>query len=136
MMLLETELSSNPTLQTESQSSNLESKISELHTMDEINYNSVIEEQIANIPQTNIGELSRQIQNKLDELRKQQYNGDTSSLPKFFTPERGDLDSSIKGDILSVKNPNSGFIKAKTISEIIIDEYAVKGNNCKIETIE
>ena len=50
--------------------------------------------------------------------------------------EYSDVKATIKGDILSVKNPNSGFIKAKTISEIIIDEYAVKGNNCKIETIE
>lgn len=50
--------------------------------------------------------------------------------------EYSDVQAVIKGDILSVKNPAGGFIKADSIGEIILDENQLPGANCKITCAE
>ncbi len=50
--------------------------------------------------------------------------------------EYSDVQAVIKGDILSVKNPDGGFIKADSIGEIILDENQLPGANCKITCAE
>ena len=48
--------------------------------------------------------------------------------------EYSDVKADIKGSIVSVKNPRSGYIRAGAIGEIILDEHCVKDGTCKIET--
>ena len=48
--------------------------------------------------------------------------------------EYSDVKADIKGCIVSVKNPRSGYIRAGAIGEIILDEHRVKDGTCKIET--
>ena len=48
--------------------------------------------------------------------------------------EYSDVKADIKGSIVSVKNPRSGYIRAGAIGEIILDEHRVKDGTCKIET--
>lgn len=47
--------------------------------------------------------------------------------------EYSSVDANIVSNIDSIKNPISGYIKAKHVDEIIIDENKVEGSNCKIE---
>lgn len=44
------------------------------------------------------------------------------------------LEATINGNIVSVKNPTGGFIKADHIGEIILDENCKNPEGCKIET--
>lgn len=46
--------------------------------------------------------------------------------------EYSDVQATIKGNIVSVKNPTIGYIKADSIGEVIIDENCEKGADCKI----
>lgn len=46
--------------------------------------------------------------------------------------EYSDVKADIKGSIISVKNPRSGYINADGIGEIILDEHCVKGGTCQI----
>ncbi|EKO3956938.1 DUF3737 family protein [Vibrio fluvialis] len=48
--------------------------------------------------------------------------------------EYATLNAEIISDIMSVKNPLSGYIKARSIGDIIIDENSRDSNACKIET--
>lgn len=50
-----------------------------------------------------------------------------------FAFEYSSLKATITNEIISVKNPLKGYIKASSIKEIIIDEN-IKKNKCKIET--
>lgn len=46
--------------------------------------------------------------------------------------ERSEVEATVKGNIISVKNPLKGFVKADSIDEIIVeDEFE---NLCSIET--
>jgi hypothetical protein len=45
--------------------------------------------------------------------------------------EKSDVRATVKGEIISVKNPVSGFVHADSIGEIIIDDTA-KGSSCEI----
>ncbi len=47
--------------------------------------------------------------------------------------ENSAVEARIKGEIVSVKNPNSGFVKADSIGEIIWDEKHMKNSTCKVE---
>lgn len=47
--------------------------------------------------------------------------------------ENSDVTATVKGHIVSVKNPISGSVKADSIGELIMDEYS-KGSTCKIIT--
>lgn len=40
----------------------------------------------------------------------------------------------IRGHVHSIKNPRSGLIKVGSVGQIIIDEYALEPNDCKIVT--
>ena len=46
--------------------------------------------------------------------------------------EYSSVQATVKGHITSVKNPRSGFIKADSIGEVIIDENIKKPGNCEI----
>lgn len=46
--------------------------------------------------------------------------------------ENSDVTASIKGEVLSVKNPVHGRIEAGRIGEIILDEYRWPGADCEI----
>lgn len=46
--------------------------------------------------------------------------------------EYSEVEADVCSDILSVKNPISGYIHAKSIGEIILDEYQKPGANCQI----
>ncbi len=48
--------------------------------------------------------------------------------------EYSTLEAEINSDILSVKNPKSGHIKARSIGEIIMDEHCITPGACRIET--
>ncbi len=48
--------------------------------------------------------------------------------------ERSEVKATVKGDIISVKNPICGYIKADSIGEIIIDGTLPEESTCKIET--
>jgi len=48
--------------------------------------------------------------------------------------EYSSVQASIKGSVVSVKNPSSGLIQADSIGEIIIDENIKEPANCKIIT--
>ncbi len=50
--------------------------------------------------------------------------------------EYATLEAEIVSDIISVKNPKAGHIKAKAIGEIIIDEHCQNPGGCVIETQE
>ncbi len=50
--------------------------------------------------------------------------------------ENSSVEATVKGNILSVKNPETGFIKADSISEIILDKHLRPGADCKIETAQ
>lgn len=50
--------------------------------------------------------------------------------------ERSSVQAVVKGDIISVKNPISGFINADSIGEIIFDEKHRISSACKIETVK
>lgn len=50
--------------------------------------------------------------------------------------EYSEVQAVIKGDILSIKNPAGGFIKADNIGEIILDENKFSGAACKIMCAE
>ena len=47
--------------------------------------------------------------------------------------ERSDVCATIKGNILSVKNPISGYISADSIGEIVIDPEFVENMRCQIK---
>jgi len=47
--------------------------------------------------------------------------------------ENSEVRATVNGDIVSVKNPVSGFVKADSIGEIIWDEKHKKASTCKIE---
>ena len=47
--------------------------------------------------------------------------------------EYSEVEATVKGNILSVKNPASGYIKADSIGEIIL-ENSVMETTCRIET--
>ena len=47
--------------------------------------------------------------------------------------EYSSVQATVKGHITSVKNPRSGFIKADSIGEVIIDENIKKPGNCEIQ---
>ncbi len=47
--------------------------------------------------------------------------------------ENSSVKATIKGEIVSVKNPNEGFVKADKIGEIIWDEKHLKYSTCKVE---
>lgn len=46
--------------------------------------------------------------------------------------EHSSVRADIKGDILSIKNPASGYIKARSIGDIIIDEHCRNPGACEI----
>jgi hypothetical protein len=48
--------------------------------------------------------------------------------------EYSSVQATVKGHIVSVKNPRSGFIKAGSIGEVILDENAKAPGNCQIST--
>ena len=50
--------------------------------------------------------------------------------------EYSDVKADIKGSIVSVKNPHSGYIRAGAIGEIILDEYQATDGTCKITTVK
>lgn len=50
--------------------------------------------------------------------------------------EYSDVKAGIKGEIVSVKNPSSGYIHAEKIGEIILDEHRVKDGTCEIKTLK
>lgn len=47
--------------------------------------------------------------------------------------ENSEVRATVNGDIVSIKNPVSGFVKADSIGEIIWDEKHKKASTCKIE---
>ena len=47
--------------------------------------------------------------------------------------EDSDLEATIKGGIVSIKNPSSGHIRVDSVGEIIIDEFQKAPADCKIE---
>ena len=47
--------------------------------------------------------------------------------------EYSSVQATVKGHITSVKNPRSGFIKADSIGEVIIDENIKQPGNCEIQ---
>lgn len=47
--------------------------------------------------------------------------------------ENSSVEATVIGNIVSVKNPNAGYIKADSIGEIIWDEKHQKNSTCKIE---
>lgn len=49
--------------------------------------------------------------------------------------ENSSVKATVKGDIVSVKNPVSGFVRADSIGDIIWDEKHLKSSTCKIETV-
>ncbi len=50
--------------------------------------------------------------------------------------ERSSVEADIRGNIVSVKNPVSGYIKADSIGEIIFDEKHKISSTCKVEIKE
>ena len=50
--------------------------------------------------------------------------------------ERSDVRATVRGDIVSVKNPVSGYIRADNIGEIILDDEFKSVSKCKIEHLE
>lgn len=50
--------------------------------------------------------------------------------------EYSDVKADIKGSIVSVKNPHSGYICAGAIGEIILDKYQAADSTCKITTVK
>lgn len=48
--------------------------------------------------------------------------------------ERSEVIATVKGDIMSVKNPISGSIRADSIGEVILDGTLPNGSDCRIET--
>jgi hypothetical protein len=50
--------------------------------------------------------------------------------------ERSSVEADIRGNIVSVKNPVSGYIKADSIGEIIFDEKHKISSTCKVEINE
>ena len=50
-----------------------------------------------------------------------------------FSFEYSSVKATINGNIISVKNPKSGFIYADYIEEVILDENLVSGSNCNIK---
>ena len=48
--------------------------------------------------------------------------------------EYSSVQATVKGHIVSVKNPRSGYIKAGSIGEVILDENAKAPGNCQIST--
>lgn len=51
-----------------------------------------------------------------------------------FSFEYSSVKATINGNIISVKNPKSGFIYADSIEEVILDENLLPGSNCNIKT--
>jgi len=47
--------------------------------------------------------------------------------------EYSSVEATVRGNITSVKNPRSGFIKADSIGEVIIDQNLKKPGNCEIQ---
>ncbi len=47
--------------------------------------------------------------------------------------ENSSVKATIKGELVSVKNPNTGFVKADKIGEIIWDEKHLKNSTCVVE---
>src|SRR5574344_703932 len=48
--------------------------------------------------------------------------------------EYSDVRATVKGNIVSVKNPRTGFIKADSIGSVILDENIKAPGDCRIET--
>ena len=49
--------------------------------------------------------------------------------------EYSDVDADIVSDIVSIRNPKSGRIRAPHIGEIILDEHCINPGECKIEVL-
>ncbi|MFM2482541.1 DUF3737 family protein [Celerinatantimonas sp. YJH-8] len=49
--------------------------------------------------------------------------------------EYSDVKADIVSDIISVRNPKSGYIRAQNIGEIIIDEHCINPGKCQIEVL-
>ena len=50
-----------------------------------------------------------------------------------FSFEYSDVEATVKGEILSVKNPRSGYIKADKIVDLIYTDDSKYESNCKVE---
>jgi hypothetical protein len=50
--------------------------------------------------------------------------------------EYSSVQATVKGHIVSVKNPRSGFVRAGSIGEIILDENIKGPGNCSIHCVE
>ncbi len=48
--------------------------------------------------------------------------------------ERSEVKATVRGNIISVKNPISGYIKADSIGELILDDTLSEPSTCKITT--
>lgn len=48
--------------------------------------------------------------------------------------ERSEVEATVRGNIMSVKNPISGYIKADSIGEIIMDDTLPEPSTCRITT--
>ncbi|QVK23161.1 DUF3737 family protein [Shewanella dokdonensis] len=48
--------------------------------------------------------------------------------------EYSEVDAEIVSDIISVKNPKSGRIRAREIGEVIIDQHCISPGKCDIST--
>ena len=46
--------------------------------------------------------------------------------------ERSEVRATVRGEIMSVKNPITGYIKADSIGEVILDEYLPSDADCQI----
>ncbi len=49
--------------------------------------------------------------------------------------EYSDVKATIKGNVVSIKNPKSGFIKVDSVGELIIDKNMKAPGDCKIEIL-
>ena len=50
--------------------------------------------------------------------------------------EYSSVEADIKSHVVSIKNPKSGYIRAKSVGEIILDEHRITPSECTIETEE
>ena len=50
--------------------------------------------------------------------------------------EKSDVKASVKGNIISVKNPISGYVRADSIGEIILDEEHAETSTCEITVMQ
>lgn len=50
--------------------------------------------------------------------------------------EYSTVNADIVTDVVSIKNPQGGHIRAKSIGELIIDQYCINPGECEIQTLE